>query len=201
MAKVCRPSAAPQVPSVTPYMSSKRETYTIWMKSLVCNTNGCTVYNSNGEIVYRVDNYDKRCSNEVHLMNLQGKLLYTIRKKKLQAFERWDGYKWSGSCKFEKEEKPWFHVKRYSRMLMGSLACQITVGFEKYWIVRLTGKTTAGFRIVDIDGGIAAEAKKKLSSSGIVLGEDVLTLEVETHMDHSLVMAIVTAYGLICRKM
>lgn len=80
MAKVC-PGEAPQVPLIAPCMSSKRETYTIWMKSLVCNTNGCTVYNSSGEIVYRVDNYDKKCSNEVHLMNLQGKLLYTIRKK------------------------------------------------------------------------------------------------------------------------
>lgn len=40
---------------------------------------------------------------------------------------------------------------------MGSLACQITVEFDKYWIVRLTGKITAGFRIVDIHGGIVAE--------------------------------------------
>lgn len=81
MAKVC--PQAPQVLSIPPYISgsSKRETYTIWMKSLVCHTNGCTIYNSNGDVVYRVDNYDKKCSNEVHLMDLQGKVLYTIRKK------------------------------------------------------------------------------------------------------------------------
>ncbi|KAM1034721.1 hypothetical protein TB2_037520 [Malus domestica] len=201
MAQVC--PQAPQILSICPYTnsSSKREPYTIWMKSLVCHTNGCTVYNSNGNIVYRVDNYDKKCSNEVHLMDLQGKVLYTILKKKLQAFERWDGYRTSSSSK-ESKEKPWFQVKSYSRMLMGSIACQITVECDKYWIMKLAGKSGAvGFRIVDIDGDIVAEAKQKLSSSGVVLGDDVLTLEVVPHMDHSLIMAIVIVYGLICRKM
>ena len=70
-----------QALSLSPYLTSQRETFTIWMKSLVCHTNGCTVYNSAGQIVFRVDNYDKKCSNEVHLMDLQGKVLYTIRKK------------------------------------------------------------------------------------------------------------------------
>lgn len=45
------------------------------------------------------------------------------------------------------------------------------------------------------------QAKQKLSSSGVVLGDDVLTLEVVPHMDHSLIMAIVIVYGLIYRKM
>ena len=70
-----------QAPSLSPYLTSEKETFTIWMKSLVYHTNGCTVYNSNGQIVFRVDNYEKKCSNEVHLMDLKGKVLYTIRKK------------------------------------------------------------------------------------------------------------------------
>ena len=45
------------------------------------------------------------------------------------------------------------------------------------------------------------QAKQKLSSSGVVLGDDVLSLEVEPHKDHSLIMALVTVYGLIRRKM
>jgi hypothetical protein len=71
----------PQVPSFSPHMTSKRESFTVWMKSLVYQTNGCTVYNTNGDIVYRVDNYDKKGSNEVHLMDLRGKVLFTIRRK------------------------------------------------------------------------------------------------------------------------
>lgn len=70
-----------QAPSVPLYMTSGRETFTIWMKSLVYQTNGCTVYNSGGQIVFRVDNYEEKCSNEVYLMDLEGRVLYTIRKK------------------------------------------------------------------------------------------------------------------------
>lgn len=70
-----------KAPSVSPCVTSERETFTIWMKSLVYNTNGCTVYNSEGQIVFRVDNYEEKCSNEVHLMDLEGRVLYTIRKR------------------------------------------------------------------------------------------------------------------------
>lgn len=62
----------------------------------------------------------------------------------------------SAPSKVEKE-KPWFQVTRYSRMFMGSIACQITVDCDKYWIVRLAGKSTVRFRIVDVNGDIVAE--------------------------------------------
>jgi len=45
------------------------------------------------------------------------------------------------------------------------------------------------------------QAKQKHSSSGVVLGNDVLTLDVEGGIDHSLIMAFVTVFGLICGKM
>ena len=61
--------------------SAGRETFTIWMKSLVCHTNGCTVFDSNGDIVYRVENYDSKGSSEVQLMDLRGRVLFTILKR------------------------------------------------------------------------------------------------------------------------
>lgn len=63
------------------YVTSRREAFTVWMKSLVMQGNGCTVYNENGEIVYRIDNYDEKCGSEVYLMDLQGNLLFTILRK------------------------------------------------------------------------------------------------------------------------
>lgn len=61
-------------------MSSERERYTVWMKSLVFHSNGCTVYDSKGDIVYRVDNYDTKGTQEVNLMDLRGRVLCTIYK-------------------------------------------------------------------------------------------------------------------------
>uniref|UniRef100_A0A803PLI3 Reverse transcriptase domain-containing protein n=1 Tax=Cannabis sativa TaxID=3483 RepID=A0A803PLI3_CANSA len=146
---------------------------------------------------YRVDNYEKKCSSEVYLMDLKGKVLFTIRKKKLQAFGGWVGYR-CYMMNISTEEKPWFRVTRqYCKMLMGDLACHISVGCDdKYRIVRIAGKAV-GFRIVNLDGKIVAEAKQKQSSSGVVLGDDVLSLEVAPCEDHSLIMALVMVYGLI----
>ncbi|KAL5747477.1 hypothetical protein ACOSP7_024477 [Xanthoceras sorbifolium] len=188
----------PKSPLFSPhYMTSRRETFTVWMKSLVCHTNGCTVFDSNGEIVYRVENYDKKCSNEVYLMDLHGQVLFTIRRKRSLVFGGWDVY----GCSSIKKEKPWFQVKRYCRLFRADIACQITVGQNKYWIERSSARYKAAFRIVNIHGDIIAEANKKKSSSGILFGEDVLTLNVEPHIDHSFIVALVTVHGLINRKM
>lgn len=188
----------PQEPTSSPCLTSKRETYTLWMKSLVFHSNGCTVYDSSGDIVYRVDNYDRKGKREVNLMDLRGRVLCAI-KKRLLNFGSWDGYRCNGSnCR--SMEKPWFQVKRSClKMIKGKVACQIKVGCQKYCIVRISGK--AAFRIVNIDGHVLAEAKQKYSPSGIALGNDVLTLDVAADTDHSLVMALVTVYGLICGRM
>ncbi|KAH8521936.1 hypothetical protein POPTR_001G106400v4 [Populus trichocarpa] len=194
MAKVFPQS---QRPTLDPFVSFERQTYTIWMKSLLCQTNGCTVFDSDGDIVYRVDNYDKKCRNKVYLMDLRGRVLVTILRKRLHCFGCWYGYRWNS---YANKEKPWFQVKKYCRFIcMGSFACQVTVGFEKYWVEKLASKTA--FRIVGIDGNVIAEVKQKQLSSGITLGDDVLTLVVEPHVDHSLIMAIVTVYGLIKHKL
>ncbi|MED6136027.1 hypothetical protein PIB30_052103 [Stylosanthes scabra] len=181
--------------------------YTVWMKSLVFHSNGCTVYDSNGDIVYRVDNYDKKGATQVNLMDLRGTLLCTIHKK-LLGFGRWDVYRCSGSdsdyCTRQQQKskkKPWFEVKTgYKMMITGRVAsCQVTtIGSQKYCIHRICRKTP-GFKIFNMKNGhIVAHAKQKQSCSGIVLGKDVLRLDVEGDIDHSLIIAFVTVFALIC---
>ncbi|CAL5214779.1 unnamed protein product [Lathyrus oleraceus] len=180
-------------------LSNKRERYTVWMKSLVLHSNGCTVYDSNGSIVYRVDNYDTKGGREVNLMNLQGNVVCTI-KKRLLAFGSWQGHKYrsSNSDSRSSEKQPWFQVKR---CLTGKTACEIKVGSQNLCIERMSIGKSFGFRIVNKNGEMIAEAKQKESSSGIVLSNDVLTLDLEAGTDHSLIMALITVYGLICEKM
>lgn len=45
------------------------------------------------------------------------------------------------------------------------------------------------------------QATEKQSSEGVSLGEDVLTLRVEPHVDQSLLMALFTVYALINNKL
>ncbi|XP_059661758.1 protein LURP-one-related 4-like [Cornus florida] len=182
--------------------SSHRDTYTIYMKSLVLRGNGCTVFNSNGEIVYRIDNYDSKCCSEVFLMDLKGRVLCTILRKKLLAFGYWDGYKSNGHE--VKNEKPWFRVRKNYKFLNRESACQVTMGCDEAQAscFRIQGNARKSeFKIIDNEGRVVAEVKQKQSSSGIVLGEDVLSLVVEPLVDPSLLMALVAVYCLIGRKM
>ncbi|KAK3034590.1 hypothetical protein RJ639_033836 [Escallonia herrerae] len=182
----------PQTHTCSAYMTSKRESFTIWMKSLVFQGNGCTVFDSNLDIVYRVDNYDEKCSTEVNLMDLRGKVLFTIRRK--------DGYKARGFQVIK--ERPLFQATKCCQSLNGGAICHVTLGSDKtsgYKIVKLAGKST--LKIIDMECRLVAEVKEKQSSSGISLGDDVLTLVVEPQMDLSLVMALVTVYALIKHRL
>ncbi|KAI3716764.1 hypothetical protein L1987_67881 [Smallanthus sonchifolius] len=182
----------PQTPSSD--LTSKPESFTIWMKSLVFNTSGCTVYNSKGEIIYRVDNYDDKCCQEVYLMDIRGKVLVSLLQKKLRLFGCWDGYKWD-DCSSEKQL--WFRVRKH-RSICVSLCDDIARSGCTYKIVKMDSKL--GFKIVDADeqeGEVVAEIKQKQTSTGIIFGNDVFTLTIQPHVDHSLIMAIVMVYGLI----
>lgn len=79
MSRVYPQTPSPSSPSS--YITSEPETFTIWMKSLVFNTHGCTVYNSKGDIIYRVDNYDNKGGQEVYLMDIRGKVLFSTQQK------------------------------------------------------------------------------------------------------------------------
>ena len=65
----------------SPYLTTEKESFTIWMKSLVFNTNGCTVFDYKGNIIYRVDNYNSKSCREVYLMDLHGHVLFTLRSQ------------------------------------------------------------------------------------------------------------------------
>ncbi|KAL8064229.1 hypothetical protein ABFX02_01G076600 [Erythranthe guttata] len=185
--------------------SLERETFTIWMKSLVFHGNGCTVYNSGGEVVFRVDNYQERCRSEVFLMDSSGKVLFSIKRKKLGIFGCWEGIKWSNNSKGIKNKgRPCFQVRRNRRIFSRDiLSCRVNLKFDEnmgsyYRIIGLEGKST--LKIIDFSGQLLAEAVRK-QSLGVALGEDVLKLTVEPHVDQSLIMALVTVYGSINNKL
>ncbi|KAK4844072.1 hypothetical protein QYF36_016134 [Acer negundo] len=99
----------------------------------------------------------------------------------------------------------WISAAKFSslyeqRVFKGNLSCKIKLGHDKYWIER-SARSKAAFRIVDINGDAIAEVNRKQTSSGILLGEDVLSLRVEPRVDHSFIVALVIVYGLINGKM
>jgi hypothetical protein len=115
----------------------QREVFTIWMKSLVLNGSGCTVFDSSGRIVYRVDNYGPRHSVDVCLMDITESVVLQVLKR----FWRWDGYR-RGNWESKEPDaprargRPWFTVvsKRWGHgpscefRTDGGRAVQVRVG-------------------------------------------------------------------------
>lgn len=56
-------------------------TLTVWKKSLLFNCKGFTVFDAKGNLVFRVDKYDKSNKGEIVLMDGAGNPLLTIRRK------------------------------------------------------------------------------------------------------------------------
>ena len=54
---------------------------TVWKKSLVFGWNGFTVFNSSGNLMFRVDNYPSDPKDELLLMDAAGRALLTMRRK------------------------------------------------------------------------------------------------------------------------
>ncbi|KAL8101929.1 protein LURP-one-related 11-like [Apium graveolens] len=195
----CKPSTSSGATT-----SSSANMYTIWMKSLVVNGNGYTVYDSDGKVVYRIDNYDIKCRNEVYLMDLQGNVLCTISRKKLLRFGVWDGYKGCGPK--VKNEKPWFEVTNSCNFLKKDSEYRVNIGSDEnlstdcYKIGEMSNKKSE-FKIINGQGIIVAEVKQKLSACGVTLGNDVLSLKVEPTVDQSFIMALVAVHGLLNNRM
>ncbi|KVH95404.1 protein LURP-one-related 11-like [Cynara cardunculus var. scolymus] len=193
----------PSIPSSSSssFCSNERETYTIWMKSLVMNSNGYTVYDSNGNVVFRIDNYDNKNSSEVYLMDLRGNIVCTILRKKLLRLGLWDCCHSNDSC------RPWFKVGKAFNFFKNDSVYDVLVGTnearnDSSLNHRMEGSVHGlEFKITDGAGRVRAEVQRKRSSSGVVLGEDVLCVTVEPGVNHIFVLALVAIQGLIHRKM
>ncbi|KAI4343259.1 hypothetical protein MLD38_027787 [Melastoma candidum] len=189
-------------PGFTP---GRKELYTIWMKSLIMHGYGCTVFGPHGDVVYRVDNYRNKGCAEVFLMDCHGKLLFTIIRRKFRVLGRWDGYRCCDSGGSSAGEFC-FQVRRGWSLLLGGGRVSAEV-FQKLGDARKSSYVLEGqidkseFRVIDREGIVVAEVKRKESSSGVCLGEDVLALSMEAEADPSLIAALVAVYGSICSRM
>ncbi|CAH1431302.1 unnamed protein product [Lactuca virosa] len=67
---------------------------TVMKTSLLFTGDGFAVYDSNGQVVFRVDSYgpDNRDAYELVLMDSSGRCLLTIRRKRPSLHQRWEGF-------------------------------------------------------------------------------------------------------------
>lgn len=117
--------------------------------------------------------------------------------QKLRLFGQWEGHRCCGAD--GEGEEPWFRVQKACgslRRSQSSEACTVRVGCGTCF--KIDGWAhKSEYRIKSMDGEVVAEVKRKQTTNGVVLGEDVLSLVVEPSVDHLLIMGLVVVCGLI----
>nr|ABK26200.1 unknown [Picea sitchensis] len=169
---------------------------TVWRKSLVFSCNGFTVFDSSGNLVFRVDNYASDLKDEIVLMDAAGMALLTIRRKSwLSLQNQWKGF----LGEFRDGKKPLFVVRRVTSLLIPTKTLaevymcssakrkgkpQFDYRVEGYYAKR-------SFTILNSLNKVVAEVKPKQVRSEITLGGDVFNLTVNPGYDQAFVMGLI----------
>ncbi|KAK1280566.1 Protein LURP-one-related 17 [Acorus gramineus] len=168
---------------------------TVWRKSLLFNSRGYTVYDdSDGRIVFRVDNYAHNWREEAFLMDPHGHVLLTVQrcKKMLSMLESWEAYKGEkNGCR--KAPPPVFKATK----ALGNPSCTISVAatdgehqhYKMYWSRR--HEWTKLYRASISLSPVAEVSRKCGGSTPVMLGKDVFSLRLQPGLDQAMVMAMI----------
>ncbi|KAF5207651.1 Lurp-one-related [Thalictrum thalictroides] len=183
------PQPQPQVskPSIS---DGQVQVLTVWKKSLLFNCKGFTVFDSKGNLVFRVDNYSSSNKTHILLMDATGKPLLTIRRKKLTLADNWVVY--NG----ETDVNPLYTVKKHVNLLNSRWLAYVQTGCNngsnKNVVYQIDGSYAQRCcTVYDEKKRVVAEIKRKESVAGVSFGGDVFRLVVQPDMDPAVAMALV----------
>lgn len=171
---------------------------TVWKKSLLFSGDGgFTVFDSNGDLVFRMD-----IVNDTHnllLMDAHGKPLLTLRRKLPSLHNRWEGFL---GDKLE-GQKPLFTVRRSSILPTSSSSVEVFMMSSTTYFSWMTSTVCADYQVEGsfsqrcctiysaASRRIAAEVKRKCGAQGTMLGKDVFSLCVEPGFDRAFMMGLI----------
>ncbi|KAF8031337.1 hypothetical protein BT93_D0505 [Corymbia citriodora subsp. variegata] len=179
--------------------------FTVWRKSLLIDCNGFTVFDSRGDMVYRVDSYGRR-PREVVLMDHAGKSVLTLRrlKKLLARLDDWLVYEGEvgdngPSYKSGKlsRKKPICFVRRRLGVLHAAskaiaYVCHATPRKQREYVIE-GSYVNRSCKVLEVSSReVVAEIKRKEASpSGGSFGTEVFVLIVRPGFDCGFAMALV----------
>ncbi|XP_010278906.1 PREDICTED: protein LURP-one-related 8-like isoform X2 [Nelumbo nucifera] len=175
--------------------------FTVWKKSSMTfqGTDGFTVFNHEGKLAFRVDNYSRKTCPKggLLLMDGAGRPLLTLKPQ---------GYKGEGCY----NKSPVFCMRRRS-IFPGNGETEAFMGVPRKRYAKTSTnpdfQIEGSFRkrhckIIGHNGTVAAEiSRKKVNNTTILLSDDVFNLVVQPGFDCELVMAFVVIMDRICPKL
>ncbi|KAK1322555.1 Protein LURP-one-related 8 [Acorus calamus] len=175
---------------------------TVWKKSSMAfqGTDGFSVYDGEGKLVFRVDNYSRKnrwLTGGLVLMDGVGKPLMTLKPQTLSMHDRWNGFEGEECSKrtpaFSMRKRWMVHSKDCTEVFMtrsSSPDFLIEGCFQKRCCKVMWGQSRK----------VVAEICRKKANASVTLSDDVFSLVVQPCCDRNLIMAIVVVMDRICRK-
>ncbi|KAI3706971.1 hypothetical protein L6452_25094 [Arctium lappa] len=167
---------------------------TVWRKSLFVGCSGFTVINSDGNLVYRVDNYGGRRRQELVLMDGSGTPILTVaRSKKLKMVDDWLVF--NGEISSNKQ-KPICCARKYVDILRPKVKRLARVYRDPYdensgYVIE-GSYMNRSCKVLDLSRNVVAEIRRKETSmEGVSFGQEVFVLIVNRGFDSGFAMAIV----------
>ncbi|KAJ7944976.1 Protein LURP-one-related like [Quillaja saponaria] len=170
---------------------------TVWRKSLVISCKGFTVFDSYGNLVYRVDNYIGR-PDQVTLMDASGNSVLTMRRRRvnLGLIDSWIVYEGEAGkhCRTIKTPSCW--VKKKVNILHSNpsvIAYVYREASDKRYAYAIQGSYShRSCKVLDQSKRLVAEIKRKETiTGGISFGIEVFQLIVHPGFDPGFAMGLV----------
>lgn len=190
-------------------------TLTVWKKSTMSfqGTDGFTVFDQQGKLVFRVDNYSRKNpggpTGGLVLMDGTGNALLTVKPQILSMQNQWNGYKGDQEMRRTKKgKKSKVFSMRTSSVLFHSRHKDEAEVFLNG--LRKQGQApdftiqgafcSRNCLIRAANGEVAAKITRKRVNSSVLLSDDVFSLVVQPGYDAELIMAFVVVLDRICAK-
>ncbi|KAE9588010.1 putative tubby-like domain-containing protein [Lupinus albus] len=161
---------------------------TVLKTSLFFDGDGFTVYDCNGKLVFRVDSYGPHTiTDDLVLMDPNGRCLLTLRRKRPSLHQRWEGFKGERMD----GDKPIFSAKKTSMIKRASVTVEVyDKPGEDYHIEGCYSQ-----RCCTIKNGVkktmAVINRKVDPTTSVMLGKEVFSLCVKPGFDAIFAMGFV----------
>ncbi|XP_039132663.1 protein LURP-one-related 5-like [Dioscorea cayenensis subsp. rotundata] len=190
--------------------SHRVSSWTVWKKSSMAfqGTDGFSVYDSNGGLAFRVDNYSrrhKRLAGELVLMDGAGAVLFALRPQIFSMHDQWNGFKEEKEGLRAGSKRHVFSMRKRSVLQSSDETDVFMVSSGGHLSPKPDYRIEGCFwrrncKIRGSSGEVLAKISRKKANSSTILSDDVFSLTVEQGADCELIMAFMVVLDRICQK-
>ncbi|GLJ13717.1 hypothetical protein SUGI_0218880 [Cryptomeria japonica] len=179
---------------------------TVWKKDFFFSGIGFMIFDSSGNLLFRVENWTPNVATQLLLMDASGNPLILLRRKVVSLHQRWEGFIYNGEDGSGPRRRRVFSIK-CSSIIPATTSIDVFVGssFKDYMRRRGDYHIEGSFReracaIFTRSRNLVAEVKRKHENCSMMVDRGVFSLVVYPGFDPALVASWIVIVNHINRE-